>query len=479
MNLAKRARLLRKFEESQVRRDDRGRFADKGGASSHRNPYYGKFHSTGPSTSFRQEIDSGPRRSSGQVSSLYGKARVTDEGMRRLEHGIARGEGALAAAERLHAARGDEASLATRDRHKAKLESLKDAKLVSQASERAEAGAGEAFFRMKTQVPPGMGVAEYVDLSRRAIAGTRALRSPIMERAVEQGILPKDHDPKIARKALNIGQNLALRSAGLVSFDYSFGPDKEAMRPYEPMMRYAARRTLDHLRSAHKGQWNQFKEAFGKPLIDKKSGEQKIHPKTGRPRFSFPSHQSDLIKGPAGEALRLKKIIPAAVGVGSALWRGASTLSTAKGLYQGAKAAVGAVSGMAPRLGDVGRAGAYAGRRALGNAASATRAGLQTAKAGAQKHFTAAGVRSTARSNYRAILKDRMLPRTTLNLGGFSPTAFRQGLRGSSIGRAARRFKATPLQGTLARPKAQGALTVASLGASALPDPNQKSKPLY
>lgn len=304
MNPARKAKLLRKFQESDHPRDRAGRFTEKssvavfgeGGGERPRNPFYGRFHSTGPSTSFRQEIDHGPKRSSGQVSSLYGKARVTDEGRRRLESGIARAEGKLAAAERLHAARGDEKTLAERDKHQAKLESLKDAKLVSDAPEAAPDDKGGAFFRMKPQVPEGMGVATYTSLMQRANAGVRALRQPVQDKARERGLLPADADPKVVRRATNVAHGLALRSLGPIGYDYSFGPDKEAMKAYEPYIRYAANRFVDHLRAAHKGAWGQFKEGFGKPLIDKKTGKQKIHPVTGRPRFVLPGHRSDLIK---------------------------------------------------------------------------------------------------------------------------------------------------------------------------------------
>lgn len=174
------------------------------------------------------------------------------------------------------------------------------------------------WFKADPQQPKDMSEEQYHDLARRASALTRALRDPILLRGQEHGLIPKDTDPRHVKLAFNHARNLALHDAGLFRYDFGFSEeDKPKLKELVPFMRYARRRMINDLRTNYKGQWKQFKEEFGEPFIDKKTGEQKVNRVTGEKRFRFYPHM-EYVKSDQGELG--KAVLP-----GSALAAGAGT----------------------------------------------------------------------------------------------------------------------------------------------------------
>lgn len=271
IDLLKRA--LTKFQESQVKRDDRGRFADKGGA--------------GGAPSFRQaswaSIDNGPKRSKGLTSSLYGRSKRNEDDVRSFSRRLIATESE---------ARDLDAALKPDDvEGRLKVSFLRDRAERLRTQLQAATPHEESSRRFKHQVPKSLGQEGHNANLRRVQSTVNAMRDATIERATERGLIPEGTPISDVKRAYRHVNAIALHRAGLIDYDFKMTPeDRATFTPLVGFMRYADRRMKSEITGQHKGISDPYKAEFGAPFIDKKTGQQKVNRMTGEARVRFRPH---------------------------------------------------------------------------------------------------------------------------------------------------------------------------------------------
>ncbi|MCI0755451.1 hypothetical protein [Teichococcus vastitatis] len=129
--------------------------------------------------------------------------------------------------------------------------------------------AGFKQFGFKPQRPAAMSEEAYTSLAQAAGATVKGVREQIAAKAQERKLVPPGTTSRDYRAALSHAQRLALHDVGLGSYDFRMEDDAKArLKPLEPFVRYARRRTLTALQEGHKGTWGQFKAEFGEEFAD-------------------------------------------------------------------------------------------------------------------------------------------------------------------------------------------------------------------
>ena len=131
--------------------------------------------------------------------------------------------------------------------------------------------AGFKTFGFQPQRPKGMSEESYTQLATAAGRTVKGLREQIAAKAQERRLIPEGTTSRDYRAALSHAQRLALHDVGLGSYDFRMEDEaKGRMKPLEPFIRYARRRTYSALRDEHKGTWQQFKAEFGQEFADRR-----------------------------------------------------------------------------------------------------------------------------------------------------------------------------------------------------------------
>ncbi|WP_157985990.1 hypothetical protein [Teichococcus vastitatis] len=157
--------------------------------------------------------------------------------------------------------------------------------------------AGFKQFGFKPQRPAAMSEEQYTSLAQAAGATVKGVREQIAVKAQERKLVPPGTTSRDYRAALSHAQRLALHDVGLGSYDFRMEDDAKArLKPLEPFVRYARRRTLTALQEGHKGTWGQFKAEFGEEFADKRVDLK------GNTRRRFYPHM-ELVRAEHAEAL--------------------------------------------------------------------------------------------------------------------------------------------------------------------------------
>ncbi|MCI0755002.1 hypothetical protein [Teichococcus vastitatis] len=191
--------------------------------------------------------------------------------------------------------------------------------------------AGFKQFGFKPQRPAAMSEEQYTSLAQAAGATVKGVREQIAAKAQERKLVPPGTTSRDYRAALSHAQRLALHDVGLGSYDFRMEDDAKArLKPLEPFVRYARRRTLTALQEGHKGTWGQFKAEFGQEFAD---GRVDLK---GNTRRRFYPHM-ELVRAEQAEGLSGWKKAEYAVGtVGTAVlaYKGRRRFSTKRTLGQ-------------------------------------------------------------------------------------------------------------------------------------------------
>ncbi|MGG5810921.1 hypothetical protein [Falsiroseomonas sp. CW058] len=276
-------RLLRKFQESQVQRDDRGRFKDIPGRGADSKGADG-------APSFRQAswstMDNGPKRTPpGVVQNIWAKR--NPPAPERLTSAADRLE--AAAARRQSAGQGDFVAEMAAQKMRDKAEGLR------YAADASPILSEEGVRRFKQHIPKAIGHDAHFDNLRRVQSYANSIRADVIERAMEpdrrgRAIIPEGTPISDIKRAYRHATAIAMNDAYLIEYDYKLSDsDRATYAPLENFIRYTTRRMKSDLTSGEfKGMQAPYRSEFGVPFIDKKTGQQKINRMTGEGRVRPP-----------------------------------------------------------------------------------------------------------------------------------------------------------------------------------------------
>lgn len=262
--------LLRKFQESEVKRDARGRFANEGGSSPSVKQTYGA----------TSEFSRTPR---GMTQNIWEKRNAqTPEKIKlaaaRLEVAASRRDG------------GDWTGQMAAQTMRDKAESLRFA-----AETVTPSSIEESRREFRQQIPKALGQEKHFENLRRLQRQANDMRASAIEKAITpdrrgKTIIPEGTPISDIKRAYRHATATALNDAYLIEYDWKMSPeDIKTFKPLEPFIRYSARRMKSEFTAGeNKGMSAPYKAEYGVPFIDKATGKQKVNRMTGELRVRPP-----------------------------------------------------------------------------------------------------------------------------------------------------------------------------------------------